>query len=68
MNTTTCDPNIDWTECDHCKTFHDTMDAATTVVPMGKARIRTQISAGHTKEDIDFAVKCFGEVKQEMGL
>ena len=38
------------------------------VVPMGKARIRTQISAGHTKEDLDFAVRCFGEVKQEMGL
>ncbi len=38
------------------------------VVPMGKARIRTQISAGHTREDLDFAVKCFGEVKQEMGL
>ena len=38
------------------------------VVPMGKARIRTQISAGHTKEDLDFAVKCFGEVKQDMGL
>ena len=38
------------------------------VVPKGKDRIRTQISAGHTKEDIDFAVKCFGEVKQEMGL
>jgi len=38
------------------------------VVPMGKARIRTQISAGHTKEDLDFAVKCFGEVKKEMGL
>ena len=29
---------------------------------------RTQISAGHTKEDIDFAVKAFGEVKKEMGL
>ena len=38
------------------------------VVPMGKARIRTQISAGHTKADLDFAVKCFGEVKKEMGL
>lgn len=38
------------------------------VVPMGKARIRTQISAGHTKADLDFAVKCFGEVKAEMGL
>ncbi len=38
------------------------------VVPKGKDRIRTQISAGHTKEDIDLAVKCFGEVKAEMGL
>ena len=38
------------------------------VVPKGRDRIRTQISAGHTREDIDFAVKCFGEVKQEMGL
>lgn len=38
------------------------------VVPKGKDRIRTQLSAGHTKEDIDFAVKCFGEVKKEMGL
>ena len=38
------------------------------VVPKGKDRIRTQISAGHTKEDIDFAVKAFGEVKNEMGL
>ncbi len=38
------------------------------VVPKGKDRVRTQISAGHTKEDLDFAVKCFGEVKKEMGL
>ena len=38
------------------------------VVPKGKDRIRTQISAGHTKEDIDFPVKAFGEVKKEMGL
>ncbi len=38
------------------------------VVPKGKDRIRTQMSAGHTKEDIDFAVKCFKEVKEEMGL
>ncbi|MBR0438392.1 MAG: glycine C-acetyltransferase [Clostridia bacterium] len=36
------------------------------VVPMGKARVRTQISAGHSKEDLDFAVRCFGEVKKEM--
>ena len=38
------------------------------VVPKGKDRIRTQISAGHTKEDLDFAVQCFKEVKEEMGL
>ncbi len=38
------------------------------VVPMGKARIRTQVSAGHTKEDLDFAVQCFAQVKQEMGI
>ena len=38
------------------------------VVPKGKDRIRTQISAGHTKKDIDLAVKCFKEVKEEMGL
>lgn len=38
------------------------------VVPQGKARIRTQVSAGHTKEDLDFAVKCFKEVKEEMGI
>ena len=38
------------------------------VVPRGKDRIRTQISAGHTKEDLEFAIRCFGEVKAEMGL
>lgn len=38
------------------------------VVPKGKARIRTQISAGHTKENLDFAIQCFCEVKAEMGL
>ena len=38
------------------------------VVPKGRDRIRTQISAGHTMEDLDFAIRCFGEVKQEMGL
>lgn len=38
------------------------------VVPKGKDRIRTQVSAGHTKEDLDFAVKCFAEVKAEMNL
>ncbi|HJO92786.1 MAG TPA: glycine C-acetyltransferase [Victivallales bacterium] len=38
------------------------------VVPKGQARIRTQISAAHTKEDLDFAVKMFAEVKQELGI
>lgn len=38
------------------------------VVPKGKARIRTQVSAGHSREDLDFAVQCFREVKEEMGL
>ena len=38
------------------------------VVPKGKARIRTQVSAAHTKEDIDFIVKCFKEVREEMNM
>src|SRR5579859_2994244 len=36
------------------------------VVPMGKARIRTQISAAHTREELEFAVKCFVEAKREL--
>jgi glycine C-acetyltransferase len=38
------------------------------VVPKGKARIRTQISAGHSKEDLDFAVNAFKEAKEELGM
>ena len=38
------------------------------VVPKGKARIRVQISAGHTKEDLDYVVQCFREVKEELGI
>ena len=38
------------------------------VVPKGKARIRTQISAGHSKEDLDFAINAFKEVKEELGI
>lgn len=38
------------------------------VVPKGKARIRTQISAAHTEEDIDFAIEKFIEAKQELGI
>ncbi|MEE2947317.1 MAG: glycine C-acetyltransferase [Verrucomicrobiota bacterium] len=38
------------------------------VVPQGKARIRTQISAAHTREDLEFAIAKFGESKTEMGI
>ena len=38
------------------------------VVPKGAARIRTQISAAHTKQDLDFAVEKFAEAKQEVGI
>ena len=38
------------------------------VVPQGTARIRTQVSAAHSREDLDFAIKAFAEVKQELGL
>ncbi len=38
------------------------------VVPRGKARIRTQLSAALSEEDILFIVDCFKQVKEEMGL
>jgi len=38
------------------------------VVPQGKARIRTQISAAHSREDLEFAIGAFGEVKRELGI
>ncbi len=38
------------------------------VVPKGKARIRTQISAAHSLKDLDFAVDMFAEVKMELGI
>ena len=38
------------------------------VVPRGLARIRTQMSAALTEEDILYTVKCFKEVKAEMGI
>ncbi|MDB5320205.1 MAG: kbl [Phycisphaerales bacterium] len=38
------------------------------VVPQGRARIRTQVSAGHSREDLEFAVGAFSEVKREMGI
>ncbi len=36
------------------------------VVPQGKARIRTQISAAHTKEDLDTAIRAFAETYEEI--
>ena len=38
------------------------------VVPQGKARIRTQISAAHSRRDIEFAIARFAEAKSELGL
>jgi len=38
------------------------------VVPNGKARIRTQMSAAHTKEDIDKCVQAFVDAKKEIGF
>jgi glycine C-acetyltransferase len=38
------------------------------VVPKGAARIRAQISAAHSKEDLDFAIEKIGEVKEELGI
>jgi len=38
------------------------------VVPQGKARIRTQISAAHSREDLEMAVQAFAEAKRELGI
>jgi glycine C-acetyltransferase len=38
------------------------------VVPQGKARIRTQISAAHSREELGFAIDRFAEVKKELSL
>ena len=38
------------------------------VVPKGKARIRTQMSAALTSADLEFAIDAFGRVKKQMGL
>ncbi|NNE98788.1 MAG: glycine C-acetyltransferase [Pyrinomonadaceae bacterium] len=38
------------------------------VVPKGKARIRTQVSAAHSIEDLKFAVEKFAEAKAELGI
>ncbi|HEY3428768.1 MAG TPA: glycine C-acetyltransferase, partial [Acidimicrobiia bacterium] len=38
------------------------------VVPQGQARIRTQISAAHSTEDIETAVTAFVKVGKELGV
>ena len=38
------------------------------VVPKGKARIRTQMSAAHTPEQIDQAIAAFTKVGQKLGV
>ncbi len=38
------------------------------VVPKGEARIRTQVSASHSLEDLDFAVLQFADAKNELGI
>jgi len=37
-------------------------------VPMGKARIRTQMSAGHTVEQLERAIAGFIEVGHDLGV
>jgi len=38
------------------------------VVPQGKARIRTQISAAHTREELALALESFAQVKKDLGV
>ncbi|MBK8001783.1 MAG: glycine C-acetyltransferase [Verrucomicrobia bacterium] len=38
------------------------------VVPKGKARIRTQISAAHSRDDLEHALVAFASVKQDLGI
>jgi len=37
------------------------------VVPIGKARIRTQVSAAHTREDLELAANAFARAREELG-
>jgi glycine C-acetyltransferase len=38
------------------------------VVPRGQARIRTQMSAAHSRADLERAVAAFAEVGRELGV
>jgi glycine C-acetyltransferase len=38
------------------------------VVPHGAARIRAQVSAAHSREDLEFAIRAFADVKRDLAL
>jgi len=38
------------------------------VVPKGKARIRTQVSAALSRDDLEFAIEAFARVKKQLGI
>jgi len=38
------------------------------VVPQGQARVRCQLSAGHSRDDLDFALSAFRRVGAQLGL
>jgi glycine C-acetyltransferase len=38
------------------------------VVPQGAARIRTQVSAAHSRDDLEFAIRAFADVKRELAI
>ena len=38
------------------------------VVPKGQARIRVQLSAVHSRDDVEFAMNAFAEIKEELGV
>uniref|UniRef100_UPI00402548E1 aminotransferase class I/II-fold pyridoxal phosphate-dependent enzyme n=1 Tax=Prevotella sp. TaxID=59823 RepID=UPI00402548E1 len=38
------------------------------VVPKGEARIRVQLSAGHTREQLDKAIAAFIKIGKELGV
>ena len=38
------------------------------VVPVGKARIRTQVSAAHTRDELELATSAFDEARAEVGM
>jgi glycine C-acetyltransferase len=38
------------------------------VVPQGKARVRVQVSAAHSRQDLEFAINAFTRVRDDLGL